>query len=137
MMTRCVALLLLGFCATAVGEGLESGNWILEVYHPSEPLEMTHVILEASGDGFTMLDVDGDSLFDDIQVVDGNIEFQHPVLEELCRLTWQEDKASWRGTCPPGNELEFEEGLTISLRTPKAGGGDNDEDSSDSGDSAN
>lgn len=133
MKHKLLAVIFLVGGVSAVGEDLKEGNWIMEVYHPSEPLELIHVVAEASGDHFTLVDIDGETLFEDVRVEDGDIEFQHPTLEESCRLVGNKKKAGWQGTCPPGNALEFSEGLTISLRPPKTGTASEDEDGEQAG----
>lgn len=120
MRVRRLAVIFLGVAPLVLGEELEPGNWIMEIYHPSEPIEMVHVVVEKSEDDISLTDIDGELIFRDISLADGAIVFEHPVIEEPCRLTWESDTGGWRGTCPPGNEPEFDDGLTISLRPPKA-----------------
>ena len=120
MTGRWLAVMFLGAVPLVFGEELEAGNWIMEIYHPSEPIEMVHVIVEKSEDGIKLTDIDGEAIFQDIRIEGGEIVFEHPVIEEMCQLTWESREVGWRGTCPPGNEPEFDDGLTISLRPPKA-----------------
>lgn len=139
MLKRWPAIILLGVVSAVVCEELEPGSWILEIYRPDAPIDVILISVAEVEDGFAFKDMDGKTIFEDVRVVDGEIEFEHPVFEELCRLSRQADKASWQGTCPPGNEPEFDAGLTISLRPPKASDADSDAgmEDSESGDASN
>ena len=132
MLKRWPAIILLGVVSAVVCEELEPGGWILEIYRPNAPIDVIHISVAEVEDGFAFKDVDGETIFEDVRVVDGEIVFEHPVFEELCRLSRLADKASWQGTCPPGNEPEFGTGLTISLRPPKASPADSDAGTEDS-----
>lgn len=112
-------LILSGLALPVAGDGLEAGDWILKIYHPSEPPQLLHISVEKDGDNFVFLDHDGDTLYERVHMVEGDIVFEHPVLEELCRLIRVGESSRWAGTCPPDNEPEFDEGLTMYLRAPK------------------
>ncbi len=132
MLKQWLSIALLGVASSAVCGELQPGSWILEVYRPDAPIDVIHISVVEVDDGFAFKEGDDETIFEDVRVVEGAIEFRHPVFEELCRLARQTDKASWQGTCPPGNEPEFAAGLTISLRPPKASVADSDSNTEDS-----
>jgi len=117
---RLQAILLLGIAPGAAGEELKPGRWVLETYRPDAPLNTVYLTVKKADDGFTFADTNGEAThFETVRVVDHGIEFEHPDFGHMCRLLKRPETAEWKGTCPPGNELQFDSGLTITLRPKK------------------
>jgi len=112
--------------SAAHAQELQSGAWTMDVYRPDAPLDL--VLLEVVDDvgSYAALDQEGGTILVNFRLQEGDIWFVHAGFNESCRLM-QQAEGVWHGTCPPDQESEFDEGLTITLHAPRA-----DEPSGDS-----
>ncbi len=113
-------IMIIALASVSSADELRPGSWMLEIYRPDAPLDAKHIRVVEAGETFVFTDADGEKrYFEEVRLVDGAVEFEHPTFEQTCRLVANAEHDGWVGTCPPGHEPEFAAGLTVTLRPPK------------------
>ena len=110
----------LAVIGTANAQEVESGAWTMDVYRPDAPIEIVQLDLVADDGSYMATIRKGGTFLVNFRVREGDIWFEHADFDESCRLVRQRE-GDWLGTCPPNQELKFDEGLTITLHPPPAG----------------
>jgi hypothetical protein len=105
--------------AAMSADKLEPGIWMLEVYRPDAPQDTIQLNFAVKDGAYKVVDDGGGQQFDNFRMSAGTLLFEHLDFEESCGLLLRPGTQTWEGTCPPDNELKFEDGLTITLRRPR------------------